>query len=78
MQGNTGTVEWEAEAGLHYQDESSSMWRMIQTWGNIGYNQKESVSQVTSHGEQGEGQGDWKEVRSGIGIRGMTLGGASR
>jgi len=37
---------------------------------NLGYNWKESVSQVRSHGE-------WEEARSRIGIRGMTLGGVS-
>ena len=70
--------EQEAEAGLCYWNESSSMPRMIHTWGNIGYNQKESVSQVTSHREWEERQGDWEEARSRIGIGGMTLGGASR
>jgi len=64
--------------GLHYQDESSSMRRMIQTWGHIGYNQKESISQITSHGEWEEGQGNQKEAGGGIGIRGMTSGGVSR
>ena len=26
-----------AEVGLHYRSESSSEWKMIQTWGNTGY-----------------------------------------
>ena len=42
------------EAGLHYRDKSSSMWRVIQTCGNIGY---EWVAQERVHNTKHESQG---------------------